>query len=68
MHSFKNMKSFKDSVSAEYAYFVGMHSRVRGYKTLTLCKVVLLAVMEMESEHTDMVTLFFNFLMNSSKS
>ena len=23
-------------LSAEYAYFDGMHSRVRGYKTLTL--------------------------------
>ena len=57
-----------NSLSAEYAYFDGMHSRVRGYKTLTLwvyhlgmCKVLLLAVMEMESENTEMVTLFFNF-------
>ena len=56
-----------NSLSGEYAYFDGMHSRVRGYKTLTLwvyhpgmCKVVLLAVMETESENTDMVTLFFN--------
>ena len=53
--------------SAEYTYFDGMHSRVKGYKTLTLwvyhprmCKVVLLAVMENKSENTDMVTLFFN--------
>ena len=44
-----------------------MHNRVRGYKTLILwvyhpdmCKVVLLAVMEMESENTEMVTLFYN--------
>ena len=57
----------QNSLSAEYAYFDGMHSRVRGYKTLTLwvyhpgmCKVVLLAIMETESENTDMVTLFFN--------
>ena len=56
-----------NSLSAEYAYFDSMHSRIRGYKTLTLwvyhprmCKVVLLAVMETESENTDMVTLFFN--------
>ena len=56
-----------NSLSAEYTYFDSMHSRVRGYKTLTLwvyhpgmCKVVLLAVMETESEDTDMVTLFFN--------
>ena len=56
-----------NSFSSEYAYFDGMHSRVRGYKTLTLwvyhlgiCKVVLLAVMETESENTEMVTLFFN--------
>ena len=57
----------QNSLSAEYAYFDGMHSRVRGYKTLTLwvyhpemCKVVLLAVMETKSENTHMVTLFFN--------
>ena len=56
-----------NSVSAEYTYFDGMHSRVRGNKTLTLwvyhhgmCKVVLLAVMETESENNDMVTIFFN--------
>ena len=56
-----------NSLSAEYAYFDGMHSRIRGYKTLTLwvyyprmCKVVLLAVMETKSKNTDMVTLFFN--------
>ena len=56
-----------NSLSAEYAYFDDMHSQVRGYKTLTLwvyhpgmCKVVLLAVMETESENTDMITLFFN--------
>ena len=56
-----------NSLSGEYAYFDGMHSRERGYKTLTLwvyhpgmCKVVLLAVRETESENTEMVTLFFN--------
>ena len=56
-----------NSLSVEYAYFDGMHSRVRGYKTLTLwvyhlgmCKVLMLAVMETESENTEMVTLFFN--------
>ena len=56
-----------NSLSSEYAYFNGMHSGVRGYKTLTLwvyhlgmCKVVLLPVMEMESGNTEMVTLFFN--------
>ena len=59
-----------NSLSSEYAYFDGMHSRVRGYKPLTLwvyhhrmCKVVLLAVMETESENTDMVTLFFKLSM-----
>ena len=56
-----------NSLSVEYAYFDGMHSRVRGYKTLTLWvyhpgmyKVLLLAVMGIESENTEMVTLFFN--------
>ena len=56
-----------NSLSAEYTYFDGMHSGVRGYKTLTLwvyhprmCKVVLLAVMGTERENTDMVPLFFN--------
>ena len=56
-----------NSLSVEYAYFDGMQSRVRRYKTLTLWvyhpvmwKVLLLAVMEKESENTEMVTLIFN--------
>ena len=56
-----------DSLSGEYPYFEWMHSRVRGYRTLTLwvyhpgmCKVVLLVVIKTESENTEMVTLFFN--------
>ena len=60
-------KHAPNSLSVEYTYFDGMYSRVRGYKTSPLwvyhpgmCKVLLLAVMETESENTEMVTLFFN--------
>ena len=58
-----------NSLSGEYAYFDGMHSRVRGYETLTLwvyhpgmCKVVLLAVMETESDNTDNGYLIFQLI------
>ena len=68
-----------NSLSAEYAYFDGMHSRVRGYKILTLWvyhpgmyKVVLLAVMETKSENTDLeqatLLYFSTYLINASKS
>ena len=58
-------KHAPNSLSAEYTYFDGMHTQVRGYKTLWvyhpgMCKMVLLVVMETESENTDKVTLFFN--------
>ena len=51
-----------NSLSLEWAYMDGMHSRVRGYKTLTLWtyhpgmnKVMALAIMECQNENTQMI-------------
>ena len=54
-----------NSLSLEWAYMDGMHSRVRGYKTLTLWtyhpgmnKVMALAIMECQNENTQMIKHF----------
>ena len=54
-----------NSLSLEWAYMDGMHSRVRGYKTLTLWtyhpginKVMALAIMECQNKNTQMIKHF----------
>ena len=54
-----------NSLSLERAYMDGMHSQVRGYKTLTLWtyhsgmnKVMTLAIMECHNENTQMIKHF----------
>lgn len=53
----------------EWVYIDGMHSRVIGFKTLTMwtyhpgmCRVMKLAIMHCEHENTEMLTLFLNFI------
>ena len=55
------------TMTEEYAYLDGMHSRVRGHKSLSLWTyhagmhcVIHLATMEAEKEDTDCITLFLN--------
>ena len=55
----------KSSLSEEHAYIDAMHSRVNGYKTVTMWpfhpgmnKVVNLAIMDCQKENTEMLTLF----------
>ena len=62
----------KSSLSAEHAYIDAMHSRVNGYKIVTMWtfhpgmnKVVNLAIMDCHKENTEMLTLFLE-LFNSS--
>ena len=60
-----------NSLSLEWAYMDGMHSQVRGYKTLMLWtyhpgmnKVMALAIMECQNENTQMIK---DFLQTSNK-
>ena len=62
----------KSSLSEEDAYIDAMHSRVNGYKTVTMWtfhpgmnKVVNLAIMDCHKENTEMLTLFLE-LFNSA--
>ena len=63
-----------NSLSLEWAYIDGMHSRVRGYKTLTLWtyhpgmnKVMALAIMECQNEKTQMIKHFLQTFTNVYK-
>ena len=64
------------TMNEEHAYLDGMHSQVRGYKSLSLWtyhpgmhRVIHLATMEAEREDTECITLFlslFNQLLSSA--
>ena len=63
----RSIRGKRSMLSFEKAYFDGMHSRCRGFKTLTLWlhhpglrRMKRLATMEVERENTEMVSLFFS--------
>ena len=58
-------KEIKDSLQIEWAYMDGMHSQIRGNKTLMLWtyhpgmnKVMALAIMECQNKNTQMIKHF----------
>ena len=66
MSGMKTSKGEPSDLQKELAFFDGMHSHVRLYKTLTLwvyhsaiCKMMLLAIMEAPQENTYYITKFF---------